>query len=195
MVKGRITVTKEGKRHVHKDGKLDLTTDNTSKGTCCCCKPYTLASFTASDYATWNLSKYQVDGVAAPNRYWRLINNYTSYVPIQRGCVDEKGKLVGLPNSTNQHDDVQIHLVFLSRNRVPGRKHHSLSDRHGKRQPLQLHLRMTETLSHMPFLTYSTVGGFCFSHKPTMFRNESGNCITKSTTANRSVLKQDYRTI
>ncbi len=79
MVKGRITVTKEGKRHVHKDGKLDLTTDNTSKGTCCCCKPYTLASFTASDYATWNLSKYQGDGVAAPNRYWRLTNNYTSY--------------------------------------------------------------------------------------------------------------------
>ncbi len=101
MADGRITVTKEGKRHVHKDGKLDLTTDNTSKGTCCCCKPYTLASFTASDYATWNLSKYQGDGVAAPNRYWRLINNYTSYVPVQRGCVDENGKLVGLPNSTS----------------------------------------------------------------------------------------------
>ena len=101
MTKGHITVTKEGKQHVHKGGKFDLTTDDDSKGTCCCCKPYTLARWSASDYATWDLSKYQGDGIAEPNRYWRLTNNYTSYVPVQRGCVDKNGKLVGLPGSTS----------------------------------------------------------------------------------------------
>ncbi len=68
---------------------------------CCGCEPYTLATFTASDYATWDLSEYRGDGVAAPKRYWRLTNNYTGYVPVQRGCVDQNGRLVGLPRATS----------------------------------------------------------------------------------------------
>ncbi len=98
---GTITVSKNGKFNVAKSGKFDLTPEDSSQGTCCCCKPYTLTTWTASDYATWNLSQYQGDGAAKPNRYWRLINNYTGYVPVRRGCVDENGKLVGLPNSTS----------------------------------------------------------------------------------------------
>ncbi len=97
---GTITVSKNGKFNVAKSGKFDLMPKDSSKGTCCCCKPYTLATHT-TDGGTWNLSQYHDDGVAKPNRYWRLINNYTSYVPIQRGCVDENGKLVGLPGSTS----------------------------------------------------------------------------------------------
>lgn len=85
---------------VAKGGKGDLTADDNSKGTCCCCEPYTLATYTTGG-GTWSLTQYQGNGVAAPNRYWRLTNNYTSYVPIQRGCVDENGKLVGLPSSTS----------------------------------------------------------------------------------------------
>ncbi len=100
MSKGRITINKKGYRNVTGDGNLDITYDN-SHGTCCCCKPYTLASFTTGG-GTWNLSPYQnKDGVAEPNRYWRLTNNYTSYVPVQRGCVDKNGRLVGLPGSTS----------------------------------------------------------------------------------------------
>ncbi len=99
MTAGRLTLNDEGKLNVHNGGKFDLTTDDNSKGTCCCCKPYTLVTHTTSTTTAWNLSQYQGDGVAKPNRYWRLTNNYTGYVPIRRGCVDENGKLVGLPNS------------------------------------------------------------------------------------------------
>ncbi len=45
---------------------------------------------------------------------------------------------VGRPAEFDQHDDVQIHMDFPYRNRVQGRELHPFSDRHGKRQPLQL---------------------------------------------------------
>jgi hypothetical protein len=97
---GRIRINASGKQSITKKGKRDLTgKDVLSEGTCCCCKPYTLATFVTNG-GTWDLTPYQ-GGIAKPNRYWRLTNNYTSYVPIQRGCVDENGKLVGLPDSTS----------------------------------------------------------------------------------------------
>lgn len=99
MSKGRRTVNKDGKQLVAKGGKRDLTSDDNSKGTCCCCKPYLLDSFTTSNSQTWNLSGHQGNGVGKPKRYWRLTSNYSSYVPTKRGCVDENGKLVGLPSS------------------------------------------------------------------------------------------------
>lgn len=100
MSNGKRTVNKEGQQLVAKGGKRDLTASDNKHGTCCCCKPYTLATYT-TDGGTWYLSAYHGNGVAKPNRYWRLTNNYTSYVPIKRGCVDENGKLVGLPSSTS----------------------------------------------------------------------------------------------
>ena len=98
MTKGNVTINKNGSRNVTPSGNLDVAGENLH-GSCCCCKPYTLATFTASDYATWNLSQYQGDGVAEPYRYWRLVNNYMSYVPQRQGCVDKNGKLVDLPSS------------------------------------------------------------------------------------------------
>ena len=100
MTKGRITVNREtGKWNVAESGKFDLTTEDASIGSCCCCQPYTLTTHTTSTTTAWNLSQYQGNGVATPKRYWRLTNQYTSYVPIRRGCVDKNGKLVGLPSS------------------------------------------------------------------------------------------------
>ncbi len=99
MGKGAVKVNQNGYRNVTGNGNLDISSDNPN-GSCCCCKPYTLASFTTGG-GMWDLSEYRGDGVAEPKRYWRLTNNYTSYVSVQRGCVDENGKLVGLPGSTS----------------------------------------------------------------------------------------------
>ncbi len=103
---GAMTAATFGYAHYDNDDKLVLGWINEVPvlpdwSECCVCKPYTLATWTPSDYATWDLSEYQGDGVATPNRYWRLTNDYSSYVPFQRGCVDKNGKLVGLPNSTS----------------------------------------------------------------------------------------------
>jgi hypothetical protein len=109
MTKGAITVNKEGKRNITANGKIDLLYDSVH-GSCCCCKPYLLASFTTSN-STWNLTQYQGDNVAPSNRYWRLTNNYTSYVPIKTGCVNKDGKLVGLPSSISP-DSYKYTWVF-----------------------------------------------------------------------------------
>ncbi|MDR1493992.1 MAG: hypothetical protein LBT05_14920 [Planctomycetaceae bacterium] len=97
MTIGAITINKQGRRMVAHSGRVDVSS-GTQRGSCCCCKPYALATFT-TDHETWDLTPYQGDGVAAPNRYWRLTNNYTSYVPVKTGCVDADGKLVSLPDS------------------------------------------------------------------------------------------------
>lgn len=107
---GRLTLNKDGKFNITDKGKFDITPEDISKGTCCCCKPYTLATFTTI-YDTWNLTQYQGDGVAKPNRYWQLTNNYTSYVPVKKGCVNENGKLVGLPDSISP-DSYKYTWVF-----------------------------------------------------------------------------------
>lgn len=110
MSKGRLTVNQNGKRNITGNGKFDLSPDDSSKGTCCCCKPYTLATF-STIYDTWSLTKYQGDGIAKPNRYWQLTNNYTSYIPVKRGCVNENGKLVELPSSISP-DSYKYTWVF-----------------------------------------------------------------------------------
>ena len=97
--KGKFVVDNDGVFKIKADGGLAVFNSEGECPECCECEPYTLATWTASDYATWNLSQYQGDGVAKKKRYWRLTNNYTGYVPIRRGCVDEHGKLVGLPGS------------------------------------------------------------------------------------------------
>lgn len=68
---------------------------------CCCnkCKPQLIASYIVSGQGTWYLDEYRGDGVAKSGFYWRLRNNYMGYVPLQKGCVDENGKLLGLPSS------------------------------------------------------------------------------------------------
>jgi hypothetical protein len=109
MSKGFITVNKNGKRNVTTKGKIDITNGN-SHGSCCCCKPYELASFTTVN-ETWNLTPYQGNNVSEPNRYWRLTNNYTSYVPIQQGCVNQNGQLVNLPQSISP-DSYKYTWVF-----------------------------------------------------------------------------------
>ena len=73
-------------------------------GCCGCCKPKVLATYTvpeniAANIGTWDLTPYQGDGIGPPGGYWRLTNNYMSYVPERKGCIDQNGKLVGLPNS------------------------------------------------------------------------------------------------
>jgi hypothetical protein len=107
---GRLTLNQDGKFNITGKGKFDITPEAMSKGSCCCCKPYTLATFTTID-GTWDLRPYQRDGVALPNRYWQLTNNYTSYVPAQKGCVDKNGKLTGLPASIST-DSYKYTWVF-----------------------------------------------------------------------------------
>jgi hypothetical protein len=97
MTNGFLTINQNGRFNVTIKGKFDIIPNDAFKGTCCCCKPYTLASFISVD-STWNLRQYQSNGIAPSGRYWMLTNNYTSYVPSQKGCVDDKGKLVGLPS-------------------------------------------------------------------------------------------------
>jgi hypothetical protein len=97
--KGYI-VSKKGKGQVLKDGSLAVFN---ADGYCqdCCGKPKTIATWTASDYATWDLTPYQGDDIGPPGGYWRLTNTYMSYVPERKGCIDANGKLVGLPSSTS----------------------------------------------------------------------------------------------
>lgn len=66
---------------------------------CCCCKPEEIGNYTVYGKGTWDLTEYQEDGIGQPGQYWRLRNNYMGYVPLQKGCVNENGKLVGLPES------------------------------------------------------------------------------------------------
>jgi hypothetical protein len=70
---------------------------------CCCCVPELLDSFETGlpdEPIPWDLSEYyEKENIATPGSYWRLTNQYMSYVPEEKGCVDETGKLVGLPES------------------------------------------------------------------------------------------------
>ena len=66
---------------------------------CCCCKAEVIASVTFNGTGTWDLTPYQGDGIGTGARYWRLRNNYMGYVPMQQGCINENGRLVGLPDS------------------------------------------------------------------------------------------------
>ncbi len=97
--KGKFVIDNDGVLKIKADGGLAVFNSEGECPECCECEPYELTRFVTSNSETWYLYDYQVDGTAKPKRYWRLINNYTGYVPIQRGCVDENGKLVGLPNS------------------------------------------------------------------------------------------------
>ena len=95
--KGSIP-TVNGRAKVRKNGSLSVANAN---GKCpdCCCKPKILATYTTDDYGTWDLTPYQGDHIGPPGGYWRLTNNYMSYIPEQHGCINEDGKLVGLPDS------------------------------------------------------------------------------------------------
>ena len=73
-------------------------------GCCGCCKPKVLGTYTvpeniATNIGTWDLTEYQAENTGPPGGYWRLTNNYMSYVPQQQGCIDKNGKLAGLPDS------------------------------------------------------------------------------------------------
>jgi len=100
--KGHI-VSRKGKGLVRKNGSLSVFN---ADGTCpdCCCKPKVLATYTipeniVSNIGTWDLTPYQGDDIGPPGGYWRLTNNYMGYVPQRQGCIDENGKLTGLPDS------------------------------------------------------------------------------------------------
>ena len=96
--KGHI-VTKKGKAMVRSKGSVFV---HNSKGECfqCCCKPRVVATHTIyNNYGTWDLTAYLGNEMGPPGGYWRLTNNYMSYVPERRGCIDGNGRLVGLPNS------------------------------------------------------------------------------------------------
>ncbi len=68
---------------------------------CCCCVPRELDRrlFDREDHEnTWDLSEYyEQTGIGPPGGYWRLTNNYQNYVPEEKGCIDEEGRLTGLP--------------------------------------------------------------------------------------------------
>lgn len=71
-------------------------------GCCGCCVPREIARHTVtwSDRIRyWDLTEYQGDNVGTGADYWRIINNYMAYVPVIKGCVDNNGRLVGLPNT------------------------------------------------------------------------------------------------
>lgn len=97
--KGKFVVDDDGAFKIKAKGGLAIFNSEGECMECCECEPYTLATFTTPNSETWYLDEYMGDGVAKKKRYWRLINNYTGYVPIRRGCVDKNGKLVGLPAS------------------------------------------------------------------------------------------------
>ena len=71
-------------------------------GCCGCCVPREIARRVVSredKIRSWDLTEFQGDDIGTGGSSWRIINNYMTYVPMLKGCVDENGKLVGLPNS------------------------------------------------------------------------------------------------
>jgi hypothetical protein len=107
MNKAGKIVIKKGKFRILKNGNFSVFNKNGYCYECCqCCKPKTIATFTVAQNEatnrTWDLTPYQKEGIVTencPGQYWRLRNNYMSYVPERKGCIDETGRLVGLPNS------------------------------------------------------------------------------------------------
>jgi hypothetical protein len=103
---GKIVIRKE-KTKVLKSGKLAVYNKNGYCNECCqCCKPQMIATFIVPQNEntdrTWDLAPFQNEGIVTencPGQYWRLRNNYMSYVPERKGCVDENGQLTGLPDS------------------------------------------------------------------------------------------------
>jgi hypothetical protein len=95
---GKFVLSEKGVFKVRRQGGWSIFNADGKCPECCECHPYTLATFTTGG-GTWDLTPYQDEKTAAPKRYWRLTNNYTGYVPVRRGCVDQNGKLVGLPDS------------------------------------------------------------------------------------------------
>jgi hypothetical protein len=101
MTDGAVYLNSKGRRMVAPSGKADVKNENLYHS-CCCCKPYTLKTFTTElEQEKFDLTEYQGNGVAEPDHYWRVTNNYTGYVPTVFGCVDENGQLVGLPDSVS----------------------------------------------------------------------------------------------
>lgn len=70
---------------------------------CCCCAPRVIDEMLfdrEETENTWDLSEfYDKENIGPPGGFWRLTNNYQSYVPEQKGCIDEEGKLLDLPES------------------------------------------------------------------------------------------------
>jgi hypothetical protein len=100
------SIIKKDKIRILSNGKIAVFNAAGECNPCCiCCKPETVAERTMEVYgdaSTWDLTPYQGNGIGAlecPDQYWRLINNYMSYVPERKGCVDSNGKLTGLPSS------------------------------------------------------------------------------------------------
>jgi len=96
-------VAKKGMGRVRRNGTIAVF-DADDLCLACCCKPKVLATYTIpentiTNIGTWDLTPYQGDDMGTPGGYWRLRNNYMSYVPEQKGCIDKNGKLTGLPDS------------------------------------------------------------------------------------------------
>lgn len=72
---------------------------------CCCdkCQPKVIASkVTNAENPVWDLTPYQGPDMAPPGSFWRIIEVGFcfpwSYPWYGAGCVDEEGRLVGLPD-------------------------------------------------------------------------------------------------
>jgi hypothetical protein len=100
MSKAGKIITRKGKLRVFKGGSIAVFDAIERCPECCECKPLTLHSVNLASSMIWRLTEYyDKDHIAPPGTYWRLINNYTSYIPIEQGCVDANGRLVNLPAS------------------------------------------------------------------------------------------------
>jgi len=107
---GKIVTLDNGKRGTLSSGKIALFNDDGECRDCCCdpCTPHVLASHvTNSSNPTWDLTPYQGPDQAPTCSYWRLIETGycypRSYPWYGAGCVDETGRLVGLPDSFTSH--------------------------------------------------------------------------------------------
>ena len=99
---GKTVILESGKRGLRPTGKGGVY-DEDGKCPECCCKIKVLGSFTTnSQNPVWDLTPFQGDDQASPGAYWRLIEMGScypgSYPWYGAGCVNEDGKLVGLPN-------------------------------------------------------------------------------------------------
>lgn len=99
---GKTVVLESGKRGLLQGGKGAVYDENDACQECCCKIKVLGAYVTNSQNPVWDLTPYQGEHKASPGAYWRLIemgNCYPRGYPwYGAGCVNNKGRLVGLPN-------------------------------------------------------------------------------------------------
>lgn len=101
---GKTVILESGKRGLRETGKGALFNEDGLCSDCCGCEIKVLASaVTNYYYPPWILTPYQGDKQASPDAFWRLIEMGSCYPSMYPwygfGCVNEDGKLEGLPGA------------------------------------------------------------------------------------------------